>query len=109
MDFLDRFTAQLNDVLGVSLVNILIALVVLIVGWLIALLISWLIRGLLHRTEIDDRVAGWVTGGERPAEEIPVENWISTAIFWLLMLVVLIIFFQVLGLAVVTGTLNNIL
>jgi hypothetical protein len=111
MTFLDRFTAQFNDVVGVSLVNILVALVVLVVGILLAFVISRVVRGLIEKTGLDRRITGWVAGDERRAEgeEIHVASGIGTAVFWLLMLVVLIVFFQILGLGVVTATLNDIL
>jgi hypothetical protein len=107
----DRFTAQFTDVMGVSLVNILVALVVLVIGILLAFVISRLIRGLIEKTGLDRRITGWVAGDERRAEgeEVHVASGIGTAVFWLLMLVVLIIFFQILGLGVVTATLNDVL
>jgi hypothetical protein len=108
---LDRFTAQFTDVMGVSLVNILVALVVLVIGILLAFVISRLIRGVIEKTGLDRRITGWVAGDERraEAEEVHVASGIGTAVFWLLMLVVLIIFFQILGLGIVTATLNDVL
>ncbi len=110
MDFLERFTTQFNELVGVSLVNILVALIVLVVGILLAFIIARLVRGLVEKSGLDRRITGWVAGDERRAEEeVHVASWIGTAVFWLLMLVVLIVFFQILGLAVVTQTLNDIL
>ncbi|NIN65661.1 MAG: mechanosensitive ion channel [Anaerolineae bacterium] len=84
------------------------AVVVLIVGWLVAWLVSALVRRALHRTTLDNRLASWVAG-EEEAEGIAVEKWIGRGVFWLLMIFVLMAFFQVLGLTIITEPLNQLL
>ncbi len=84
------------------------AALVLFVGWLIALIVSAVVRKALHRTELDNRLAAWIAG-EEEAEAIPIERWIGRGVFWLLMMFVLVAFFQVLGLTIITAPLNQLL
>jgi hypothetical protein len=84
------------------------ALLLLLVGWLIALAVSGVVRRALRRTTLDNRLAGWIAG-EEAAEGIEVERWIARAVFWLIMIFVLVAFFQVLGLTLVTEPLNQLL
>ncbi len=91
-----------------NLPTVLKALAILVVGWIVARVFAALIRAGLSRTDLDNRIADWVTGG-KAAEEIPVERWVSRAIFYLLMLFVLVAFFQTLGLSAITVPLNTFL
>ena len=87
--------------------NLVAALGVLIVGWLAALLIAKLVRSWLGKTTLDNRLAAWVRGEE---EEPPdVEGAISKGVFWLIMIFVLIAFFQALKLTAITGPLDSFL
>lgn len=86
--------------------NLLAALAVLGVGWLFAYAVSAGLRALLSRTTLDNRLAKWVQGS---GKELPIEDWIAKAVFWVLMLVVLVAFFQTLQLSVVTEPLNALL
>ena len=80
------------------------ALVILIVGWLIAIIVSSLVRSLLKRTDLDNKLVGWVTGGKA----LDIEPGIGRGVFWLIMIFVLIAFFQTLGLTLVTDPLNRL-
>lgn len=84
------------------------ALLILIVGWLVALSVSAGVRAALKRTRLDNKIAGWITGKERPEREGS-ERWISKIIYYLLMVFVLVAFFQTLGLVLVTQPLNEML
>ena len=81
--------------------QVLLAVIVLVVGWLLALVISRLIDAALRRLRIGERLQTLVVNGEK-AEALPVELWVSRAIFALLLLIVLGAFFQIVGLTVVT-------
>jgi hypothetical protein len=98
---------NLGTMLGAFLPNLLIALLVLVVGWFIAFAVSRLVENLLHRTTLDDRIAGMMRGGD-PAR-VPAERWIALVVFWLIMLFVIVIFLQVLNLGTVLGPVNNLL
>ena len=88
--------------------ELLAAVAILVIGWLVALAVALLIRVLLKKTEIDDRLAAWLVGEER-ADGVEIEKWISRGVFAILMLFVLVAFFQVLGLTIITEPLNRFL
>lgn len=104
---MEEFVQQIQTSIGLYLPNILLAIVILIVGWIVALALSALTRNLLHRTNLDDRLARTITSDPtaRP-EQIRVENWISTAVFWVIMLFTLVVFFQVLNVPAISGPLG---
>ncbi len=103
-DLMTRLSEMVMNNLG----PVLMALGVLVGGWLIALIVAALVRRTLKRTDIDNRLAAWLLGPDR-AERLPVERWIGRIVFWILMLFVLVGFFQVLGLAAITEPLNRFL
>ncbi len=103
---------QLLALVGTNFLNLLSALGILIIGWIVARLIAWGVFKLLQRTNLDNRLAGAMTVEEEGAEERPklnIERWVSTAVFYLLMLFVLIAFFQTLQLTAVSGPLSALL
>ncbi len=100
LDFLQPILGSMATLVGAALV--------LLIGWLIAWVVSVVVRRLLHRTTLDNRLAQWIAG-EEEGEAIEVEQWISRGVFWLIMIFVLVAFFQVLGLTIVTEPLNQLL
>jgi hypothetical protein len=88
--------------------ELLAAVAILVIGWLLAIAVALLVRVLLKRTDIDDRLAAWLVGEER-AESISIEKWVGRGVFALLMLFVLVAFFEVLGLRLITEPLNRFL
>ena len=97
-----------KELVTANLGQLILALTILVVGWLIALVTAALVRRGLKRTEFDNRIAGWLVGEEK-AEGLEIERWASRGVFWLLMLFVLVGFFEVLGLRLVTEPLNRFL
>ncbi|MGB3207904.1 MAG: mechanosensitive ion channel [Crinalium sp.] len=95
--------------LGPSLLNLVAAIAVLVIGWIVALVASAVVNGLLKRTNIDNRLAAWITGRSDGADAPPVEKWISSIVFWLIMILVLVAFLDQLKLTVVSQPLNNFL
>ena len=91
---------------GGYLPNLAAALAILILGWLAALLVAKLVRAGLKKTTIDNRIAGWVKGEEEAPD---IEPAIGRGVFWLIMIFVLIAFFQTLKLTAITGPLNSFL
>ena len=61
--------------------------------------------GALKRTTIDNRIAGWMGAGQ----EVEVERYAGKTAYWLIMLFVLVAFFQALNLTNVTEPLNVLL
>jgi small-conductance mechanosensitive channel len=102
------FLEQIAQLVGGYIPNLIGALAILIVGWLVALIISAIVRGVLRRTTLDDRLAGWIFG-EEASRAIEVERQIGRGVYYLIMLFVLIAFFQALGLTIITEPLNRLL
>ena len=83
------------------------AAAILVGGWIVARVLGALVTGGLRRTELDDRLARWISGGRDTA--LPVERLAGRAVFYLAMLFVLVAFFQTLGLEPITQPLNALL
>ena len=88
--------------------NILVPFLLLVVGWLLALVVAGVVRRLLGRTTMDNRLVKTILGEETAAKMEP-EKWISKGVYYLIMIFVLIAFFQVVGLTLVTQPLNQML
>ncbi|MGI8933726.1 MAG: mechanosensitive ion channel [Phormidesmis sp.] len=98
--------AGLGIGVGEFLPRLLGAILLLVVGLIIAYIVSWAVRSLLNKTSIDDRLAASVTG--RPASEVPAAKWISSIVFWIIALIVLIGFLETLQLTAVSEPLNDL-
>ena len=99
---------QATQLVGGYLPNLLAALAILVVGWLVALVVGALVRGTLHRTSLDNRVARWLMGDAK-AEKLPVERYVGKAFYYVIMLFVLVAFFETLNLTIITEPLNALL
>jgi len=99
---------QIAQLVGAYIPSLVGALIILVIGWLVAVVVSAIVRGALRRTELDDRLARWIFG-EEEAKAIETERWIAKGVYYLIMLFVLIAFFQVLGLTLITQPLNQLL
>lgn len=99
---------QIYTSIGAYIPNLLGALVVLIVGVFIALIISAIVRGVLQRVKLDQKISGW-RDKKVEGESHDVTRGIGKGIFWLIMILVLIAFFQALRLTLVTDPLNRLL
>jgi len=99
---------QITKLAGAYIPNLIGALAILIIGWLVALVVSAIVRRALRRTTLDDRLARWIVG-EEEAKAIESERWIAKGLYYLIMLFVLIAFFQTLGLTLITQPLNQLL
>jgi hypothetical protein len=88
--------------------TLLAGLAVLVVGWLVAVLASFIVRKVLHKTSIDNKIAQWLAGPSAKTE-IPIERWAGTAVFFVIMLFVVMAFLQTIKLTTVTGPLNSLL
>jgi hypothetical protein len=102
-------TEQFLARIGAYLPNLLAALAILIIGWLVATIVASAIQGLLKRTNFDNRIAGWMTGRQGEDNTIPIEKWVGTAVFWLIMAFVVIAFLNALQLTAVSSPLNSFL
>ena len=106
--FMEQTSAQLSGLFGPQILQIAKALIVLILGWLVALVVSAVVRGALRRTTIDNRLAKWVMGVEK-GEAFEVERWVGKVVYWVLLLFVLVAFFNTLNLTMVSEPLTALL
>jgi hypothetical protein len=104
---MNEIIEQLKEAVSQFSPNLLGALVVLVCGWIIALLAAALTRRLLRRTQFDNKLAQWIAGKEAPPH-LPVEAWAGRVVFYAVMLLVLVAFFQALKLPVLSDPLNLI-
>jgi hypothetical protein len=101
---------QIRTAIVLYLPNVLLALLILIVGWLVATALAALTRNLLHRTQLDDRIGRSLSGDpSAPAQQIQTEMWISRIVFWIVILFTLVAFFQTLNIPAVSGPLGGFL
>ena len=84
------------------------ALLILVAGWVVALVVAALVRGAVRRTSLDNRLAQWFLGAERTRKD-HVEQMAGTVVFYLLLALVFVAFFQALGLTLATQPLNDML
>jgi hypothetical protein len=104
----DQIFSPLGLNLGESLLGLLKAIVIFVVGWIIATIIKALVKKILNSTNIDNRLAAAITG-QRGGESFPIEDWIATTIFWIIMLFVIIAALNALELQAVSAPLNTLL
>lgn len=100
---------QITNLIGGYIPNLIGALAILILGWLVALVVAAIVRGVVRRTTLSKRMARWIWGEGEEGKAVDAERWISKGVFYLLMLFVLIAFFQTLGLTLITEPLNQLL
>ena len=106
---LDRFLqSQLGIDLGVSVLGVIKAILIFVVGWIIASIIKGVAKKILNSTDIDNKLAAAVTG-QRGGESFPIETWIANLIFWIIMLFVVIAALNALNLQAVSAPLNTLL
>lgn len=99
---------ELRFQIGSFLPSLLWAIVLLLAGWLVATLVAFAVKSLLKRTSLDDRLANSVLGRQQD-QPVAVEEWISTAVYWIILLFAIIAFLNALNLEVVSQPLNNFL
>nr|WP_265265702.1 mechanosensitive ion channel [Spirulina subsalsa] len=104
--WVDETLSTVSSTLGTSLITLVQAIAILAVGWIIASLARRITYSLLHRTDIDNKIAAWMTGGDT---SFPIEKWIAGAIYWLIILFVVIAALTVLNLEQVSRPLEALL
>ena len=105
---MDVLLDQIAQSVGANIPKLVGAVAILIIGWLVALVVSGIVGRALHRTKVDDRLSRWITGKE-PPEGVESKRWVARGVFWLIMLLVLVAFFQVLDLTLITEPFNRLL
>ena len=103
---MENILTQVFQSVGAYIPNLIGALLILIIGWIIALVLSAIVRGVLQRTKLDNKLASWISGKEEESQDV--EQAVGKVVFWLIMILVLIAFFQALGLTLVVDPLNQL-
>lgn len=101
MDLSNLFESLLGT-LGESLPGVLGALLILIIGWFVAIIVRAGIRKGLKLLRIDERV------GASTGSEIDIASGLATGAYYVVLLVVLVAFFNALELEQVSGTLQSL-
>ncbi|MEO0409968.1 MAG: mechanosensitive ion channel, partial [Cyanobacteria bacterium P01_A01_bin.135] len=89
--------------------NLLGAIAILIIGWLLATIVASVVKGLLKRTEVDNRLGRWITGRDEDDASPPIEQWIAAIIYWTIIIFTLLAVFNALELDIVSGPIENFL
>jgi len=105
---MESFLHQIMATAGAYLPKVAAAIGILVVGWIIAMIAASAIRAALNRTTLDNRLAAWFAGDEK-ARKINIEAAVGRVAYYLVMLFVLVAFFQALELTMVTEPLNALL
>ncbi len=99
MDF-SSFIDSLQATLSGTLPGLLAAVGILIVGWLVAVILRAGTRRLLNLINVNERIRSTTEG------DVDAESWGATGVFWVVMFFVLIAFFNVLDLEIVSAPLQ---
>jgi hypothetical protein len=94
--------------LGSTILNLLIALLILVIGYIVARILGSVTRRLLKRTDLDNRLAKSMSEPDRP-REFHIENIIASVVFWIIMLFVLVAFFERLNLTLIASPIEAFL
>lgn len=103
-----EFVDKLVSLFGPYLPSLLGAIAILIIGWFVALIVSSLVRKGVRRTGIAPRINRLIYG-ESGLAQADAERWVGKAVFYLILLFVLVAFFQALGLTIASNPLGQFL
>ncbi len=103
------FVGSLLAQLGEFVPRLVGGILVLVLGWVFATLVAQTALTLLKKTNLDNRLGQWITGGQEGVDAPKTELWISQSLYWITMLFVVVGFLQALGLEVVSGPLDSFL
>lgn len=106
MSQFQQFFSDLGPI-GVSILNGLAALAILVIGYIIARLVANVVRRLLSRTNIDERIASTFTIEE--SATVSIEEIAGRVVFWIIMLFTAVGVLQRLQLPAVAGPINSLL
>jgi len=94
--------------LGSTILNLVVALLILVIGYIIARILGSVTRRILSRTKLDNRLADWLSEPE-DRREFHIENIIASVVFWVVMLFVLVAFFGRLSLELIAAPIQAFL
>jgi len=91
---------SLQNTMGDTLPSLLAAVGILVIGWFVAVLLRAGTRRLLDVANLNERIQSSTDG------EVNAEAWVASGVFWVAMFFVLIAFFNVLDLEIVSEPLQ---
>jgi hypothetical protein len=89
--------------------NLLAAVLILLVGWIIAAIAKSVVKGILNRTNIDNRIAAGIVGRSDSGELPRVEELIANLVYWIILLFTFVAVLQALQLEAVSRPLGGFL
>ena len=100
---------QIIGNLSLFVPQLLGAIAILLIGLIIASIAKAVTKGLLNRTNVDNKLAEWVTGRQGGEDAIQIEDWISGAVFWIIIVFTVVAVLNTLNLQAVSQPLGNFL
>ncbi len=88
--------------------NLIGAVLLLVIGWFLATWLSRMIERGLEKTKIGSRIKATMAEGSDNSPQ-HVERWVAKGAFWIVMLFVIVGFFQILGVSQVTEPITRFL
>ena len=104
---IDAITTGFGSGLGEFLPKLLGAVAILVIGLIVAYVVALVIKGLLKKTNVDDKIAASITG--RPASDVPAAKWVGDIVFWLIALIAVAAALDALDLNAVSAPINDTL
>lgn len=95
--------------------DLVLALLVLLIGWIVASLIAKAVKAALHRTDFDNKMARWMRPdsdrdrGTSKSFNYSSESIISKIVFWIIMAVAFVVFLNMLSLPYVAQPISQAL
>ncbi len=102
MQVLTNFWGSYGDTIW----NLLMAILLLVAGWILASIIRGAVGRLMTKTSLDEKLSS-AMGGQ--SSGFSLQKIVPTAAFWLVMLFVLVAFFNMVNLPAVSGPFQNVL
>jgi hypothetical protein len=87
--------------------QLIFAIAILLIGWIVAALLASATQKLLHRTDVDNRIASATLG--QPGNTLKIETIAKTVVFWIVIILAIVAALNVLNLTTVSQPLNNFL
>jgi len=108
MGSLDALMPRMAEVFGPQVMRVLVAIIVLFVGWLVARIVAWAVKKALESTTVDNKIASWVLGEEKGGK-FEVEPWVGKGVYYILLMFAVVLFFNTLQLTVVSEPILTLL
>jgi len=105
---MEQVLKEISESVAAYIPNLIGALAILIIGWIIALVLSAVVRSVFRRSKLDDNLVRWMRGKEGE-EGSDISKGIGKVVFWVIMVLVLVAFFEALRLTLVIDPFNKLM